>query len=373
MSRCRLPIDTVLDEVVTTLVKAPAVVLQAPPGAGKTTRVPVALATIQLAAGDAGNQNRRQYLIRVRDQLQRIARSHLGPTGPASAPAAEVLAKAVLAAFPDRLARRRPGDRGRALMVGGRGICLDDRGEQIAQDLLMAVEVTAGGRGQLAEALVRRAVPVERSWLPETHQSRSVDSLFDNASQRVRTYDRQRWLDLVIADNECSPPDPDEVSSVLAEAAAADIKHALALDSQQVESCHACTASASGGLSSSCRRSPPRSSSPCCRHCVRAGARSPSSGSCHLHLYRACILHRAVGASTPSHTSTGNSRSSHFTRERSALGPNPKNACPPRPISTCRWVAATVCRLSAFQATKATRNSGPRQRRCWQPGEQGGR
>jgi ATP-dependent helicase HrpB len=194
------------------------------------------VATIQLADPAAGNQSRWQYLIRVRDQLQRIARSHLGPTAPASAPAAEVLAKAVLAAFPDRLARRRPGDRGRALMVGGRGIYLDDRGEQIAQDLLVAVEVTAGARGQLAEALVRRAVPVERSWLPETHQSRSIDSLFDNASQRVRTYARQRWLDLVVADNECSPPDPDEVSNVLAEAAAADIKHALALDSQQVES-----------------------------------------------------------------------------------------------------------------------------------------
>src|SRR5919106_3143250 len=39
----RLPIDDVLDEVVTTLAANTSLVLQAPPGAGKTTRVPLAL------------------------------------------------------------------------------------------------------------------------------------------------------------------------------------------------------------------------------------------------------------------------------------------------------------------------------------------
>src|SRR6516225_1689738 len=38
-----LPIDSVLDELSDTLAKANAAVLVAPPGAGKTTRVPLAL------------------------------------------------------------------------------------------------------------------------------------------------------------------------------------------------------------------------------------------------------------------------------------------------------------------------------------------
>src|SRR5687767_10843071 len=38
-----LPIDTLLPKVVQELRSAPAVVLEAPPGAGKTTRVPPAL------------------------------------------------------------------------------------------------------------------------------------------------------------------------------------------------------------------------------------------------------------------------------------------------------------------------------------------
>src|SRR5688572_9723548 len=39
----QLPIDAILDDVVAALRRGPAVVVQAPPGAGKTTRLPVAL------------------------------------------------------------------------------------------------------------------------------------------------------------------------------------------------------------------------------------------------------------------------------------------------------------------------------------------
>ncbi|MFA6022277.1 MAG: DEAD/DEAH box helicase, partial [Rhodospirillales bacterium] len=38
-----LPIDSILPEILQTLAAAPGLVLQAPPGAGKTTRVPLAL------------------------------------------------------------------------------------------------------------------------------------------------------------------------------------------------------------------------------------------------------------------------------------------------------------------------------------------
>jgi ATP-dependent helicase HrpB len=46
-----LPIDAVLPEIVAALRDAPAVVVEAPPGAGKTTRVPLALHTAGLAGG----------------------------------------------------------------------------------------------------------------------------------------------------------------------------------------------------------------------------------------------------------------------------------------------------------------------------------
>src|SRR5690554_3924065 len=46
-----LPIDSVMPDVLTALAGHTAVVLQAPPGAGKTTRVPMALLTAPWLAG----------------------------------------------------------------------------------------------------------------------------------------------------------------------------------------------------------------------------------------------------------------------------------------------------------------------------------
>lgn len=51
-SRPALPIDVVLPDVLEALRRAPAVVLQAPPGAGKTTRVPLALLEAGMLAPD---------------------------------------------------------------------------------------------------------------------------------------------------------------------------------------------------------------------------------------------------------------------------------------------------------------------------------
>ena len=46
-----LPIDQLLPEIVESLRRAPGLVLEAPPGAGKTTRVPAALLDAGAAAG----------------------------------------------------------------------------------------------------------------------------------------------------------------------------------------------------------------------------------------------------------------------------------------------------------------------------------
>jgi ATP-dependent helicase HrpB len=51
MPEVALPIDPLLPEIVTTLRGARSLVLEAPPGAGKTTRVPRALLKDGLAQG----------------------------------------------------------------------------------------------------------------------------------------------------------------------------------------------------------------------------------------------------------------------------------------------------------------------------------
>ncbi len=46
VSRISLPIDTLLPEIVRTLEESSSLVIEAPPGAGKTTRVPPALLSL---------------------------------------------------------------------------------------------------------------------------------------------------------------------------------------------------------------------------------------------------------------------------------------------------------------------------------------
>src|SRR5262245_33563862 len=54
MTRTALPVDAALPRIVAALQAGPAVVVEAPPGAGKTTRVPLAL--LEAGAGGGGGE-----------------------------------------------------------------------------------------------------------------------------------------------------------------------------------------------------------------------------------------------------------------------------------------------------------------------------
>ena len=100
-----------------------------------------------------------RFVLQARDQLVALARRRpaggLGTAGAAepravaSAPLdpEEGLLRAVLAAFPDRLARRREPGSPRALMVGGKGVRLAAESAVREAELFVAVEVDAGRPG----------------------------------------------------------------------------------------------------------------------------------------------------------------------------------------------------------------------------------
>ena len=91
----------------------------------------------------------------------------------------EALSRCLLAAFPDRLAKRRePGSR-RGVMVGGRGVRLADESTVGEGTLFLCVDVDGAG----AEALVRQAAVVERTWLPDEHLTEQLDVFFEDATR----------------------------------------------------------------------------------------------------------------------------------------------------------------------------------------------
>lgn len=131
-------------------------------------------------------------------------------------PADEALQRALLAAFPDRVALRREQSTDRGVMVGGRGVRLAVESAVTEAKLFVCVDVD----GARADALVRQASAIERSWLDlDLLVTRDVVA-FDARSGRVNAFRRTFWDDLVLDEVALGHVPDSEVSAALAEAAA---------------------------------------------------------------------------------------------------------------------------------------------------------
>ena len=166
----------------------------------------------------------------ARDQLVALARANLesGPT-PDGDPD-EALMRALLGAFPDRLARRRADDPSRAVLVGGRGLRLDRACGVREGELFVALELD-GGRG---EARVRQASRVERDWVDGGQVRREVQAVFDPDRERVVWRRRELLGALVLSESEGGAGDASELEAVLARAAAEDVPRALGLERPEI-------------------------------------------------------------------------------------------------------------------------------------------
>ncbi len=169
-----------------------------------------------------------RHLQRVREHLLRgLGRVTGAPPG-GGPEEHEAVQQALLAAFPDRLVRRRgPGDR-RGVMVGGRGVQLAGSSGVRQAELLVAVEVSDAAPGLRSEALVRRASSFEREWIPAKRLETSVDVEFDPVRERVLALRRTRFADLVIEEKAVRAP-ADRAAEVLAAAAGDRLDRALDL------------------------------------------------------------------------------------------------------------------------------------------------
>lgn len=121
------------------------------------------------------------------------------------------LRRAILAAYPDRVARRRvPGREGFLLATGTGAVLGRESGVRLA-DYIVAVDVTGGGAAN-ADALIRLASAVDAAWLTPT----SVDVVheFDAASGRVRARRMERYGAVVLREMPVAP-DPEAAAAML--------------------------------------------------------------------------------------------------------------------------------------------------------------
>ncbi len=180
-----------------------------------------------------------RFVLKARDQLAELTRRDLRDVLPLAEtpPLDDALLRALLAAYPDRVARRREPRSPRGVMVGGRGVRLAEESGVLAAELFLCVDcvgVEGGRAGALSEALVRKASEILPGWLPAERLRTAIELEFDAGRERVAAWKRTRYEDLVIAEAEVPPPDAAETSRVLTEAAAERLDRALALDDPAV-------------------------------------------------------------------------------------------------------------------------------------------
>jgi ATP-dependent helicase HrpB len=164
-----------------------------------------------------------RFVLRSRDQLLRSLgpRRSREPTSLFSPD--EALLRVLLAAFVDRLARRRePGSR-RGIMVGGRGVRLAPSSGVRKPELFVCVEVDAGQ----AETVVHLASGVQRDWLAPEQLRTTIEVLFDEPSECVIARRRTLFGDLVLDERPGPVPPGEEVAQVLASAARRRLQRVL--------------------------------------------------------------------------------------------------------------------------------------------------
>jgi ATP-dependent helicase HrpB len=175
------------------------------------------------------NRGAAHFVLRARDQLLRSlgGKTELIPFhGPAQCDADESVLRSLLAAFPDRLARRREPGSPRGVMVGGRGVRLARSSGVTEPELFVCVEVDGGQ----AETLVRQASAVQRDWLPADQISFVTEVTYHPAAEKVVARRRVRFADLVLEDTSAALPDDEQTASVLEAAAAQHLERVLPPD-----------------------------------------------------------------------------------------------------------------------------------------------
>jgi ATP-dependent helicase HrpB len=164
----------------------------------------------------SGHRSHGGALARARREA-RHWRKALSVPAPSSGPSGtELEAVGLLAAlaYPDRIGRRREGQRGRFLLSGGRGARFTEPQSLEGADWIVAVDVEGRGR----EARIFRAAPLETEHI-EAHLGGLVDEAaeiaWDDSAGRVRARRVARLGAIELSSASLPDPDPSRVVEAL--------------------------------------------------------------------------------------------------------------------------------------------------------------
>jgi ATP-dependent helicase HrpB len=123
--------------------------------------------------------------------------------------------RALLAGYPDRVARRRASGSPRALLASGHGAYVGPESGVRDGEFLIAVDVTASQTAGVAEARIRMAAAVDRAWLEPTDVR--LEHVLDDVSGTVRAIEREYYGAVVLSERIVAASE-DAAASLLADA-----------------------------------------------------------------------------------------------------------------------------------------------------------
>lgn len=136
---------------------------------------------------------------------------------------ADRLKHALLAAFPDRLTRRRTPDSDRGIMVGGRGVRLHSDSRARSGEFFLAIDVDSKG----SEALVRMASQIDVRWLDPRHIETTDEPFFDDHLASVIARRKRSFLDLTLSESPLRCEPSPNVAALLASEARKNMSRVL--------------------------------------------------------------------------------------------------------------------------------------------------
>lgn len=172
------------------------------------------------------NRNAVRTLTQVAKQLASTLRDELGKFHDKPIDPDEALLRALVAGFPDRIAKRRDATSDKGLMVGGRGVRLGPKSAVQKSPLFLCVDIDGAG----TDALVRQASEVHREWLPQ-NLLRSGDELFFHPTQKqVVARRRVAFDDLILEETPTAITDREAAAEVLFDAARGQLSSVMPAD-----------------------------------------------------------------------------------------------------------------------------------------------
>lgn len=184
------------------------------------------------------DQGAAKNVLRVARTLEQMAQRALGSCKRRRDADEETQAgRWILAAYPDRVAKRRHPGKDAVALVGGGGARLSPDSVVKAAPYMVAVEVDAGRRSQAEGGWVRQASAVEQDWL---HTEKHHGAQWNAQTYRAEAVVQLRYLDLVLREKPDPKPDAQALAAVLAREAENDIERALPLTEDVERLLHRC-------------------------------------------------------------------------------------------------------------------------------------